>query len=791
MVERTTDSKPEGNERDLYKLELVGLSAASDRPNVVVQALDAANAVLHTQEVGSDGNFAVPAEVLKRAHRVVLGASDGKGGIQAEASVSYRGSEFKAQIKDGTLALAEGIWSGFKHHWVCVSGSVQACRYWPWWFDSVITAASTVQGRARTQARALSSSFSSSISPAQALTATAKTSIVPSLNDLIYWPHRCSPVCLGSVEVYRRSCCCWPIVFDDSRIDDLIRDLHIYVEGLPKLPPPKHGIPPPPPPPGDPLKTPFFKGGGLNEFSINATNDLHALRSLPNDQAAQYINSRAYLFHRLCNCGLPARVGSGTIQPNGSFNICWLESLRLFLPNCYEQYAYVVKQTIGGSTRTIYDGLAAGAWFAAGDHAALTSYNGMAFTCNETGSGDGDAFVLLDLIGQTPSFELTTPESTGWDRVKAPVATSGLLFPNPVAGGHLRNLGGAVKLTFKFSQGMHDASIAAPVGIPPEPGAHYYRVSVCRADSAGNPIGSRHYYQQALAWTKFVAGDTVTDLLGPVTVGGESNLYRIPYEIPLEPWIGAVRYHALINTLGADLNVPADLLATDPDYLANLASPASNHLITLEVFDKAGVRLRPLGTAASGQPGAEQAKPFKYRRWFQPTGSPGDDTVEVPYAALTHLFCWDNRPPVADITRLVMDSTASNGECQFLQGPADSTFGIEYSAYVPDERFQSGHSIDWVRGLNGTVANGGMGTLGTPLSPNNVGKPPAVLANSGTKTFKEMLYRPDLNPPEVLQRCSFAVTLTTGAKTTDGDYLGYPQVHEVAAFALEIDPTVP
>lgn len=777
MGESTTDSKHEGNKRGLYRLELVGLTAASDRPKVVVLAVDSANAVLHTQEVGSDGNFTVPADVLKRAHRVVVGASDGKGGVQAEASVSYRANEFTAQLKDGTLALSEGIWSRFNFHWVCVSGSVQACWRRPWWFDSIVTAATTAMGGASMRARALS------VAPADALAARVHDRIVPSVSELIHWPYRCAPVCLGSIEVYRRSCCCWPIVFDDSRIDDLIRDLEIYVERLPKLPPPKRGFPPPPPP-GDPLQTPFFKGGALNELALNATNDLHVLRAIPKDQAASYIGGRPYLYHRLCTCALPAKVGSGTIQPDGSFNICWRESWRLLLPNCYEQYAYIVKQTIGGSTTTIYDGLAAGAWFATGDHPVLTSYNGQAFTCSETGSGDGEAYVFLDLIGDTESHELTTPASTGWDRVAAPDATSGLLFPNVgPADSHLRNLGGAIELKFIFSLGMRDPAV----------GAQYYRVSICKADALGIPIGTRYYYGQGLSpssdglvWQKVVGADIVPDSLGPVApalVGGESYLYRIPYSD--EAWVGSVRYHALVNTLFAGLNVPAAV---------DLGSAAVNHLITLEVFNAAGDRLRPLGTAASGLPGTEHAKPFKYRRWFQPGGSVGDDTVEVPYAALTHLYCWDNRAPVADITRLVMDSSASEEECQFLNGPGSSTFAVEYRAYVPDQRFQLSHGIRWLRGLNASLENGGIGTLPTPLSPNNVGKPPALPVNSGDNTFELMLTRlnvppnPPPNTPTVLQRCSFAVTLTTYAKTTNGENLSYyPYDQETAAFALAID----
>ena len=95
-------------------------------------------------------------------------------------------------------------------------------------------------------------------------------------------------------------------------------------------------------------------------------------------------------------------------------------------------------------------------------------------------------------------------------------------------------------------------------------------------------------------------------------------------------------------------------------------SAAANHLVTLEVFNSTGERLRPLGMPASGQPGTEIAKPFKSRRQFQPSGSVGDDTSDVPFAALTHLFCWDNRGPEADITRLVKDVAASVADCQFL-----------------------------------------------------------------------------------------------------------------------------
>ncbi|MFZ5636127.1 MAG: hypothetical protein ACOY82_06020 [Pseudomonadota bacterium] len=768
MSKRPTDSKQDAGTPRAYRLELAGLASADDRPAIAMQILDRKNAVLQSRIIGSDGRFDVSTDLLERAHRVLLGAPDGQEGVRADASVVYRANEFLTQIRHGRLTLAEGIWSRFRLLWTCVSGSVRVCRRRPWWFDRVIAAASPAPTPHR-MASAVAHAYGSS---------SAFAAVSPSLPELIDWPRRCAPVCLGRVEVYRRVCCCRPLVIDEIRVPDLIRDLERYVARLPKWPTPKPGFPPPPPPPvGDPLQTPYFKDGALNELAIHASADLRMLRSLPSDRAADYIQNRAYLYHRLCHCGQAAQVGSGTLQPDGSFNICWLEPWRLLSIHCHEQYAYVVKQTIGNTTTTLYDGLAAGAWFAADETPVLTSYHPHAFSCNETGTGgDGDAYVFLDLIGDTESHELTTPASTGWDRVATPDASSGLLFPGIGPNdSHLRNLGGEIELTFTFSLGMRDPSIDA----------RYYRISVCRADADGNPTGPRYYYGDGLAWEKIVGADIVPITLGPGTVGGESNLYQIPYSD--EAWVGAVRYHARINTL---LNVTS----ADPAKTINLNvpndldSPAVCHLITLEVFDGTGRRLRPLGTAASGQPGPEDAKPFKYRRWFQPGGSVGDDTVEVPFAALTHLFCWDNRPPVADITRLAMGSSASDAECQFLQGPGESAFAIEYRAYVPDPRFQYRHGIGWSRGLNPSSANGGLGTLPTPLSPANVGKPIAPAVISGSDTFEHMLTRLDApNPPTILQRCSFAATLTTFAKTTNGEDLSYPHAQETAAFALAID----
>jgi hypothetical protein len=759
----STRARHEGRD---YTLELVGVQPGQERPPVVVQALGAENEVLHSQKIGTDGAFDIPPDVLKKARYIVFGAPKDDG-IAADGSVRFRAREFEVAAANRTLALAEGIWSRFRFQWQCVSGSVRVCRRRPIWFDELITAAVA-------PARAAFSLQASALARVGLSTRTANLSA--SINDILAWPVRCQPVCLGTIEVFRRTCCCWPIViFDDPRIPDLIRDLEIIVEKLPR--PPKGPIPPPPP---DPFATPMFKGGGLNEMAMNAAHDLTALRSISGEAAVQYINSRLYLLRHICSCSRPAKVATGTILADGTFNICWIEGFRPLLSNCHDEYAYVVTQTIGGTTKTIYNGVTAGAWYHAGDHPVLTTYRPDAYSCNDTGTGDGTAFVYLDQVDDINAYELNTPASTSWNSVDTPDDESGLMFPNPTGGHHLRNLGGHLELTYLFSDALKHPSVDA----------RYYRIGVTKAGADGNPTGTRRYYGEGagfngagdvLAWLKAVVTatgvDTVPETLGPVTVASEQFLYKIPYASDAD-WTGSVRYHALINTLNSNLSVP-------PDLEADFDEPASDHLITLEIFNSAGERLRPLGVPASGQAGTEVAKAFKFRRWFQPEGSPGDDTVEVPFAALTHLFCWDNRAPRADITRLVKDGVASNEECQFLVGTNDSTFGIEYRAYVPDERFQQNHSIGWVRGLNGTAANGGVGSLST-VSPANVGEPPAAPGFSGTNTFETMLTRIDPGGSAVLPRCAFAVTLTTRSKTIVSGSLSFPFAQETAAFALEI-----
>ena len=114
-----------------YRLELVGLTSLADRPGITVQAIDAKNDVLSSQRVDQDGNFTLPADVLRRAAHVVVGASDDKDGVKREGALRFSAEDFRAQTNTGVLALAEPVWSGWRYYWTCVSGSVRVCRRRP------------------------------------------------------------------------------------------------------------------------------------------------------------------------------------------------------------------------------------------------------------------------------------------------------------------------------------------------------------------------------------------------------------------------------------------------------------------------------------------------------------------------------------------------------------------------------------------------------------------------------------------------------------------------------------
>lgn len=720
----------------MARLLLVGRDANEAAPALSVYALDAELHPIAVAAVDDHGEFTLPEDAVQRAALIGIGArQETRQALKRSELVLYRPEQYRTLLKDDNIIeLARERWSVLiPLFWRCVSGHVRRCSWLPWLVEAR-SIASAVLSTATVRSALLASA--ADVSATTAVRAAA-------LQPVLFPPFRCGTVCEGLVEVYQRVCCWWPLVILDPRIPQIIDLLEKLqpVEKIPRFPPN-----PPDPPPFDTL--PLFKSGALDEAALNAPRDLAALRSLGHAEQAAYIEARPYLRHLLL-CGTPAKVGQGFIQPDGSFQVCWRAFPILLRPNCHIEVAYVVKQVINGQTVTIYDGLAANRWYHLGDTPTLTSYNPRAVGCR-----DGDvpgvegAVIYLDAIGSTDAFNLKTPTETGWDRVSAPAYNDGLAFPAATAlaaKGTLlnRNWGGTLNLRWWFTEPCRAA------------GAKYYRASIIAADAAGNPLSgaTRSFLTPpGGAWQKLVVTGSGLDLvsvpLGVPPVGGEANLYIIPYEGDLpanEEWRDA-QFHAQLPTT---------------------AHAEGRYLLTLEVFNAAGQRLRPTG--ASG-PGVNA--PFRYMRWVAP-GTP-DVFANVPFAGLTAMLWWDNRAGTGDIIRLRMDGLQTSGECQFLSGDPDSTLSVDFIAHHPVEMFQLSHGITWYRGINGTS-----GTIPVAHPFDNEGTPPATAATSDPVTFAALL------GPHT--RCSFAIHLNMALKTFDGSSSLYPNsVREVAAFALSV-----
>lgn len=748
MAKKT--SKEKKYNKKSMRLNYVDLQEGEKTPDLFVKATDSASQTIHISRVDDKGYFDIPGNVISKAERIIISPilnREDEEPTESENAITYRKSQFIELARAGTINIAKPIWESWYAIFRCVTGRVRLCRRHPFWYFDLLEA---VKKPIIDSERLNITGTETSIGIADSI---RRQRIPDSLSELIFGWYRCKKVCSGTVEVYRRTCCCRPWIIDDVRLPDLILDLEEIVRKLPDIP----RIPDLPDPPPE-VRDAFLKDGTLDELTINAPRDLQAIKSLKRAELAEYINARPYLICRRYSCSTPKKVGQGFINPDGRFNICWVDLPSIRFINCHDEYAYIVKQRKNGITYTIYNGVATNKWYHLNDDVTLTSYSWFAFACRDNGGKGEGAFVYLDIIGDTESWNLETPNATGWDRVANPAYNSGLVFPaaNPSAaqGANLnRNWGGTLKLNYKISEDMKDI------------GARYYRISVTEADSNGNPTGTRHYLNSGLAWEKAVIVGTdieiQSEVLGPDTVGGNNYLYKIPYDAD-EEW-SAGQYHGFLNT-------------TDSRWI----DPTKRHLVTIEIFDANGTRLRPNGTPATGEPGNEVEAAFTFRRRYQNTGP----TSNVPYGALTHMFWWDNRNLSAKIEYLNKQGVESTGECQFLTGTESTTFGVGYRAYHPNEMFQLRHRITWKRGLGPAT-----GTLQGNQS-NNVGKPPASPGNSQTNTFHQMLHSNPTDPtkpPHSLKKCAFTAFLTIYSKMTDGDYLGNTGITETAAFALEIN----
>lgn len=729
------------------RMDFAGLQKEDMYPSVHIVALNRDQKPIHTSEIKEDGSFDLPEKVLKSAYRIVIGAipDDEDEAIDTENSLFYRPEQFADLMARGDIGIAERYWRRWYFFTTCVAGSVQKCTFLPWWWQAL----------PHTLASPLANNLD--FQPVQTLSRNTLRDVIrsrevnrvafPELEILDVFPiYRCETVCIGTVEVYQRRCCCeW--VIDLGWLEDLLRELEDLVRVIPDDIP----IPDPVPDPFDPslpprlMKSVLFEGGTLNQKALNAKQDLYALNTLPMEQLEDYIFARPYL--RRCSCSHPHKVAEGTINPDGTFNICWRTFPVLFDEDCHNEYAYIVKQEVDGETIVIYNGLAANQWFHANDDAVLKSTDARAIGCPDPDQRVNDAAVYLDTIGGTESWHLATPLSDSWDGVQPAVYNSGLAFPAPTdadAAGQFKNCnwGGTLNLRYMFTWQLKQ--------LPEKP--TYYRVSWISADDNGNPTAgaTRHYFSQGLAWKKYENLKAVPVTLGPNTVGSEDNLYTIPYYDGTVNWTGSTTRHASINT---------------HDF------PDGRYIITLELFDETGQRLHPFGTTPVSA--GDQASDFHFLRWFQDTPGPDDDFVNIPYGALSHMVWWDNRPVKLELGPVYLNGVEFNQECLFLNGEPTSTVALAYRAYHPNARFLYNHGLSWRRGYGsytGSTGNFPKATpdaLGAPLMVHgNVGTEPLFpFGISGTRTFEQML-RTDLVPTR--QKCTFAVSVAARAKTTNG-----------------------
>lgn len=676
--------------------------AERELPSLAVFALSDDGQTLASAPVDEDGTFAINQDVVAKARRITVGPADADPTDDTH-TVVYRPSTFQRLIDDGLVALGPKDWGKFLGIRRCIDATIEKC-WLSWPVVSGLIGHATIRH-------------------------LGGPVLHPQIDSLVIPRFRCAPICDGVVEVYRRTCCCRPPIFEPPVLDPTWPDWPIpdpwpwpWPDPIPDpFPGPLPG-PGPDPVPFDVTES-VLTGGAIDVRKINVPRDRVALATLQGLERHEYLVARPYLW---CTCSAPVKVGQGFVGEDGAIHVCWREPLRFLGTRCHDEFAFVVKQNIGGTTVTIYDGVAAGQWFESDDDIHLTTYHHAAIGCGGGGFPvpPGGPFVVLQDIGATESHQLRTPMPDGPDSVNTPGSNGGELS----IGSTDYALGGTLQLRYHFSESMRTI------------GAAYYRVQVARANANGDPVGGWSTVP-APAWDTWRSTGTTIErgshALGPNTVGLTPDLHHIPFDTggvlgANEEWQDG-QFHAVLDTTK---------LAHD------------RHLVRIEVFDAGGNRLEPLPAG------------FTYRRWINPT-----DTDPITYGAMTHLIRTENRPVVGDIVDVVGPG-AGAGDCKFFTGFGSQSVSIDVDAYQPSSgpsNYLLSWSLDVRRGING-------GSAVTPVgSTTEVGE--------GVQHFVSFSIA-DLLDSEA--KCSFTANLAVYARIHNGSsrLTGYDR-HDQASFAVE------
>jgi hypothetical protein len=743
---------PEKKITDL-SVTFVGLNKKEEAPHFAVYQIDAARRPI--KKIGGYDGERLKME-LGDAKSIALGPDvEDFTELPNDNLVPYRVAPRLSSLwrKNGVV-LPFDLWDRFHIHLSCVSGTINKCR--PWFFNHI-------------EALQLNPIFDR-VHVERIESATER--LLP--KRLFLPPQICQPLCDGIVEIYERECCCQHI---HIHIPTLIGKLRDILEVLPiPIPDPNPGPIPPDPDPW--LFSPrLLRAKSLEiqqrEMAMDLASvpseelfeDYHALSKLPVEEAHVYIRDRSYLFPIFCQCSLN-KVGETPIEPGGRFDFCYPTSHHFaHHEHCVKTYAYKIKQLVNGVLTTIYDGLAANQYFSGSGPANIKTYNPQADVCDGLGDPpvNGDQSIMLEYVGAPTTHHFNFPQQTGVSQVEVLDADDGTYTTDAPD----CPWGGSLGLRLWFPPALESI-------------VKYYRLKVFKVnDNGGTVVGTEVLLNNSVSWQRLVnipgGLGTASDLLGPIPVGTETNLFKVPYWGAPDRKYTSGQFHQVWDTTKF----------SDGKYM-----------LVVEVFNAAGARIKPNGAAGPGI-----GQPFLFQRWTSAIA-----TSTVAFSDLAHIFWVDNTPVGGDIVDLRKGDPIpipNTDECQFMiQAPGtSSTFSIGYRAFHKhgvehagngdNNSFMWYHHISWQRGLNG-----GTGTLGPAGSTNHtdVGETPVggmvvPAAGSGTQTFTEMLAVPiGVVPVTVtLQKCSFSVTLRVYAKHFNGStrLSGY-DYSETASFALEI-----
>ncbi|MEM7742858.1 MAG: hypothetical protein AAF409_04025 [Pseudomonadota bacterium] len=651
------------------------------------------------------GEVRLDPEMINKAASVALVPAEAKLGADAmRAATKLSPEQLVGLVQDnGQLTLSPDLWRPLFPFTTCVSGKMRKCQWWPFFqrlqADRVVADHRLV-----------------------ASTATISEAARPQIDaDLVAVPvlPRCKPVCNGTVEVYRRTCC---RVFRiaPSQILELCERLKNIVERLPKIPriPDLGPIPLPDPLPIEEVA--FFRDGALDPLAQNAEADLAFLSKAAPPEAEAYILQRPWLTTFVWNCSPAVQVAEGSLGPGGAFNICWRNIPVILKPNCHVEYAFRVTQNIGGIETVIYNGLTTNTWFHPGDEIELTTYLPWARDCDELPPDHehGVRHVFLSEIGLTPSWLMREHDQSGATPVvMTPDGKTGLVGGGPINDDRPGSLsddspwGGTLDMHVFFPDSLQDI------------GASHYRVAVQQISAGGTRFGPIRYMSNPITW-KYDQG---TEEL-PYTLNdpSDASFYKIPFES--HDWI-TERLHIRLNT-GAINGFPIH----------------GSLVMTLELYTgpTSSDRIVPTG-ALDNSAGHTQADfRFVFRR-------PSGPRPVQPYTVLSHVVRYDNRPAVSDITAINPTDPMSE-LCQFVEMPGDTAFTANFRAYCQDEIAMRSWRLWYKRGLE-------PGTTTVQTGTTNHGSSVSAPA-SDPQTFAQMLGSHE--------KCAFALNVGTTVKTWSG-----------------------